>query len=86
MAPHDTNTPKEARRHAFPLIGMAILLVVVLLGFLYIMLRRMWDQFVERTVEPAMAEVEETWDGVEARAEGFWGRIGAWFRTWRAKK
>jgi hypothetical protein len=23
MAPHDTNTPKEARRHAGPLIGMA---------------------------------------------------------------
>ena len=24
MAPHDTNTPKEARRHAAPLIGMAL--------------------------------------------------------------
>ncbi len=24
MAPHDTNTPKEARRHAVPLIGMAL--------------------------------------------------------------
>lgn len=35
MAPHDTNTPKEARRHAFPLIGMAVLLVLVLLGFLW---------------------------------------------------
>jgi cytosine/uracil/thiamine/allantoin permease len=35
MAPHDTNTPKEARRHAFPLIGMAVLLIVVLVGFLW---------------------------------------------------
>ena len=35
MAPHDTNTPKEARRHAVPLIGMAVLLVLVLLGFLW---------------------------------------------------
>lgn len=24
MAPHDTNTPKEVRRHAVPLIGMAL--------------------------------------------------------------
>ena len=29
MAPHDTNTRKEARRHAGPLIGMAL---VVLFG------------------------------------------------------
>ncbi len=35
MAPHDTNTPKEARRHAFPLIGMAALLIIVLLGFVW---------------------------------------------------
>lgn len=35
MAPHDTNAPKEARRHAVPLIGMGVLLVVVLLGFLW---------------------------------------------------
>ena len=35
MAPHDTNTPKEARRHAVPLIGMGVLLVLVLLGFLW---------------------------------------------------
>ena len=35
MAPHDTNTPREARRHAVPLIGMAVLLALVLLGFLW---------------------------------------------------
>ena len=35
MAPHDTNTPKEARRHAVPLIGMGVILVLVLLGFLW---------------------------------------------------
>ena len=33
MAPHDTNTPKEARRHAVPLIGMALAVVFVLLLF-----------------------------------------------------
>lgn len=35
MAPHDTNTPKEAKRHAVPLIGMGVLLAVVLVGFLW---------------------------------------------------
>jgi cytoskeletal protein RodZ len=35
MAPHDTNTPREAKRHAVPLIGMGVLLVLVLLGFLW---------------------------------------------------
>ena len=62
--------------------------IVVLLALAYglFMLRRMWLQFWERMVEPAVAEVEETWDGVEAqagaakaRAGGFFGRIWAWF-------
>ena len=35
MAPHDTNTPKEAKRHAFPLVGMGVLLAVVIIGFLW---------------------------------------------------
>lgn len=35
MAPHDTNTEKEARRHAFPLIGMGVVVAIVLVGFLW---------------------------------------------------
>jgi hypothetical protein len=35
MAHHDTNTKKEARRHAFPLIVLAVILVVVMVGFLW---------------------------------------------------
>lgn len=35
MAPHDTNTEKEAKRHAVPLIGMGVLLALVLIGFLW---------------------------------------------------
>jgi hypothetical protein len=35
MAPHDTNTKREARRHWFPLAGMAILVAIVLVGFLW---------------------------------------------------
>ncbi len=35
MAPHDTNTPRQARRHAVPLIGMAALVAVVIGGFFW---------------------------------------------------
>jgi hypothetical protein len=35
MAPHDTNTPREARRHAVPLIGMAVLVALVIIGFVW---------------------------------------------------
>jgi hypothetical protein len=64
------------------------IIVLLALAFGLFMLRRMWLQFWERMVEPAVAEVGETWDGVEARAEaatgsakGFWGRIKSWFVT-----
>ena len=67
--------------------------VLSTLLFLLIMLRRMWLQFKERTIEPAMAEVGETWDAVDAKADaarakasGFFGRIMAWINTWRSPK
>ena len=62
------------------------IVVIVFLLFVWVMIRRMWAQFWERSVEPVAAEVGETWDGVEARATGFVGRIKAWLATWRAKK
>lgn len=36
MAPHDTNTPKEVRRHAGPLIGIGVILVLVLIGLIWL--------------------------------------------------
>jgi hypothetical protein len=35
MAPHDTNSRREARRHRIPLIGMAVLLAIVVIGFFW---------------------------------------------------
>lgn len=55
------------------------IVVLIFLVFLVIMVRRMWAQFWERTVEPAAANVEEAWDSAEARATGFWGRIRRMF-------
>jgi len=68
------------------------IIILSFLGFVVFMLRRMWLQFWERTVDPAVANAEEAWDAVDARADaaraqtqGFFGRIGAWFATWRGK-
>ena len=84
---------KEVAGPDVRIIPYVPIIVLLLLAFGYVMLRRMWAQFLERTVEPAMAEVEETWDGVEARADlastkakGVMGPIGVWFGSWRAKK
>ncbi len=62
----------------FPWVNLIILTA---LAFGLFMLRRMWLQFWERMVDPAVAGVEEAQD----RAKGFFGRIGAWFATWRRK-
>jgi hypothetical protein len=68
------------------IIPYVTIVVIVFLLFAVFMIRRMWAQFWERSVEPVAAGVEETWDGVEARATGFLGRIKAWLGSWRAKK
>ena len=72
-----------------PYVNIAVLLA---LAFGVFMLRRMWQQFWERSVEPVVAEVGDAWDGVEARADaaagstkGMFARLGAWIGTWRSK-
>lgn len=72
-----------------PWVNIVVLIALALGVF---MIRRMWQQFWERTVEPAVAEVGDTWDGVEASAgaaagsaKGVFGRIWAWFSSWRSK-
>lgn len=84
---------KEVAGPDVRIIPYVNIIVLIALAFGVFMLRRMWLQFWERTVEPAVAEVGETWDGVEAqagaakaRAGGFFGRIRAWFGTWRKKR
>lgn len=75
------------------LIPWANIIILGALAFALFTARKMWLQFRERMVDPALADAEEAWDSVEARAtaakkeaRGFFGRIGAWLNTWRAKK
>ncbi len=75
------------------LIPWLNIILLTFMAFAVFMIRKMWLQFRERMVDPALADVSETFDSVGARAEaakkearGFLGRIGAWLGTWRAKK
>jgi hypothetical protein len=77
--PDDTSTP------------WINIIVLTTLAFLALMIRRMWLQFRERAIDPVLTDAGEVWDSVDARADaaraqasGFFGRIGAWFRTWRS--
>lgn len=68
---------------------------IFFLGFLLIVVlvvRRMWLQFRERSIDPVIEDMGEAWDGVEARADaagaqarGAWGRFTAWLDTFKGK-
>ena len=53
------------------LIPWVNIVILTILAFLAFMLRRMWMQFRERMVDPAVAEVEEAGD----RAKGWFARL-----------
>ena len=77
---------REAASPDERVIPYVSIVVIAFLIFAVFMIRRMWAQFWERSVEPVAAEMGETWDGVEAKATGFVGRIKAWFNRGRVKK
>jgi len=75
------------------LIPWVNIVILAFLAFVILMIRKMWLQFRERMVDPALADVGETFDAAGERvdaarkeARGFFGRIGAWLNTWKAKK
>lgn len=61
-----------------------IIFLLVIAGILFLFWR-MWAQFRERTIDPTLESIGDAIDEVDERAEGFWGRIKAWFATWRGK-
>lgn len=64
-----------------PYVNIVLLILAALAAFL---IRRAWLRFVERTVEPVVAEVQETWDGVSAKADSASkGAKGFFARLWR---
>ncbi|RUS58837.1 DUF1523 family protein [Pseudorhodobacter sp. E13] len=57
----------------------------VVLGGVLLLLWRMWAQFRERTIDPALESIGDTIDEVDARADGLWARFKAWLATWTGK-
>ncbi|GAB4384458.1 DUF1523 family protein [Albidovulum sp.] len=60
------------------------------LAFVLLMIRRMWLQFRERSLDPLLEEAGDAWDEVDRRADeaaerarGIWGRFRAWLGRWR---
>jgi len=75
------------------LIPWVNIIILTFLAFAVFMIRMMWLQFRERMVDPALVDVGDGFDAMGSRvdtvrkeARGFFGRIGAWLGTWRAKK
>ena len=77
---------REAASPDERVIPYVSIVVIAFLLFAIFMIRRIWAQFWERSVEPVAAEMGETWDRVEAKATGFVGRIKAWLNRGRARK
>jgi hypothetical protein len=68
------------------------IIILSMLAFLYFMLRRMWAQFWERSIDPLVDEAGDVLESVDgkvdaarAQATGVWGRFMAWLGTWRKK-
>ena len=64
------------------LIPWVNIIVLVLLALGVLMLWRMWQQFKERMIEPAVDDLNNTLDAMDAgadaakaKARGFWGRM-----------
>jgi hypothetical protein len=62
------------------------IVIFTLLAGIIFMARRMWLQFRERMIEPAVIEAQETLDHIDARADRAKAGISGWFaRTFRRK-
>ncbi|MCX8510068.1 MAG: DUF1523 family protein [Rhodobacteraceae bacterium] len=72
------------------IIPWGSLIILGLLAIGALMLRRMWMQFRERSIDPALTEAGDVLGDLDARADaarasmrGFWGRMAARLAIWR---
>ncbi len=71
--------PDERRTNWASLIILGVMLV--LLATLW----RMWAQFRERSVDPALAGASDRWDRLDAQADAARGRVRRWWQGWGRK-
>lgn len=54
------------------------IVILSALAFLLLMIRRMWLQFRERMVDPALDEIDSRTDAAVDEVKGVWGRVTGW--------
>ena len=62
------------------------IVILSFLAFLLFMGWRIWAQFKERMIEPAVIEAQETFDHIDARADRAKAGISGWFRRTFGRK
>ncbi len=61
------------------------IVILTLLAAMLLLLWRMWAQFRERTIDPALEKAGDAWEAVDERADAARGRFGRWLDSWRAR-
>ena len=67
------------------LIPWVSIIILVALLFVLFMIRRMWLQFRERTMDPAVDRIDANLDVARAEARGVWTRFRGWLDSWKSK-
>ncbi|MEE9428668.1 MAG: DUF1523 family protein [Paracoccaceae bacterium] len=67
------------------IIPWANIIILLTLAVVLFMLRRMWLQFRERSIDPVLEDVGDATDVARSHATGIWGRLTGWIATWRSK-
>ena len=60
-------------------------IILVLLGALLFLIWRMWNQFRERTIDPAVRSADQAWDRLDDRADAAGGRMRRWWSGLRGR-
>ncbi len=61
------------------------IIFLTLLALVVVMLRKMWLQFRERSIDPMLEDMGDNLDAAGDRIGETKGRIGRWLDTWRKK-
>ncbi|WP_099825176.1 DUF1523 family protein [Oceaniglobus indicus] len=61
------------------IVILTVLLIIILV------IRAMWMQFRERTIDPMVEDAGQAWDRADAYADERRGRIRRWLDTWKKK-
>jgi len=67
------------------LIPWLNIVILVALSLLILVIRQMWLQFRERSIDPMVEDAGDAWDKVEAFGERKKGRVQRWLDSWKKK-